>query len=208
MNMITIHIGKALTSLIQDGRKRLHFQHQLNFVRQRLFQEFESFPPNYTIKYHDKLASTHYSFTLEGFGKITYEAEQWDVRKQEEELFERIVFHYERFLRKWYMNAPDLTVEDKLKNQPLVIEYGENWGDLLEDDGFFHQLKTLLTTHSIELEEPPYWESDYVGSDQLVVYVRGKDHYVKSLQEKTSDMLLEKVIQPILRENYLRLKHF
>lgn len=207
MKNLHIKIGKSLTAFMQDGQQKTKCLHALHEVRRQLLLEYGTFPPNFTLNYDEQLDSNAYAFQLEGFGSLVYEAESWDIQTEKDVFFERIIVHYERFLRKWYTNAPDLYIEEKIKEQPLVIEYGQSWIDLVENEEFFLALKTLAHEFSIALEEPPYWESDYVGEDQLMIYVYGKDHFVKAGLEKTKDALLNDVILPVLRANRLRLQH-
>lgn len=208
MENVQIKLGKNLHFLIQSGEKKFHFQNHLSGVRKTLIQEYEMFSPLYTLTCDEEIGAYEYAFILEGFGRLVYEAEMWDVKKESDSLFERMVFHYERFLRKWYTNAPDIAIEDKLKSKPFLVEYGEEWADVIETETFYRALQKKTSNFSIRFEEPPFWESDYVKSNQLVVYVYGKDHFVKPLTEKTMENLLNQVIQPILRENQLRIKHY
>lgn len=207
MTTLTIQLGKELTALIQDGKQKTTFLEQLEQIRRMFLQDTNVFPPSITLQYDEKIGSYEYALTLGGFGRIVYEAEQWDIKKEPHFVFERILFHTERFLRKWEKNAPDLLIEEKLQEQPLVIEYGEEWADVLETEEFFASLQELALEFSISFEEPPYWESDYTRCDQIVVYVYGKDHFVHNTLEKTKDSLLQEAILPILRENRLRIKH-
>lgn len=206
MKNLHIKIGKSLTAFMQDGQQKTKCLHALHEVRRLLLLEYGTFPPNFTLHYDEQLDSNAYAFQLEGFGSLVYEAESWDVQTEKDVFFERIIVHYERFLRKWYTKAPDLYIEEKIKDRPLVLEYGQGWVDIVESEAFFLDLQQLARDYSIELKEPPYWESDYVGEDQLMVYVYGKDHFVKKGLEKTKDALLQDVLLPILRMNRLRIQ--
>ena len=208
MGSVHIKLGKGLRFLFEDQAQKRPFTRQMDEVRKALLQEYEVFPPTYSVSCDETIGRYDYAFDMEGFGHIVYEAEAWDIKKESNPLFERMVFHYERFLRKWYTNAPDIAIEDTLKNKPFIVEYGEEWADVIETETFYQALQKKTSNFSIRFEEPPFWESDYVKSNQLVVYIYGKDHFVKPLTDKTMENLLDQVIQPILQENQLRIDHY
>lgn len=186
--MITINLSEKMKSM---SLKKI--EGRILEIRKQFYREFELMSPSVSFDYSKK--EYQYGFSMDGFGTIIYEIPEWDWFKEDkDEMCEKIIFHFSRFLRKWYVNAPDILIERKLIDKPFVIEYGFANIDNIENESFKNQFDKISNSRGI------FWESDYVAEDEMVIYVFGKDYYIPQFNED-SETLIKEIIKPIYEEN-------
>lgn len=204
---VHIIVSTKLADVLQTTYSKTHYTDLFTQIRQSFLQEFHRFPPIIELSVDESLSPLTYQLTLPGWASATYELGEWDfVKEQQNELHDIFAFQLRRFIRKWYVNCIDIQVESSLKDQAVVIEYGEDLVDPIESEHFYLQLEEAKERLNLPDIDWSFWESEYVAKDEVVVYIYGKDYYPKrpvsfDTEAETQTHLLEQLLVPILTQN-------
>jgi hypothetical protein len=209
---IEMKLGDSLVLPIERKEVEKDVKQKIFQIRKDFLNEFGIIPP--VIKYmaSDEIFDWAFGFDLKGWSNVYHEINHIDYALENKyELHDKVFFYLKRFLRKWYMNCPDMLIEDKMRDLPVVIECGEKLAPLMESPDFQKILQGKCFQMGIFNTKFNIWESDFVSNEEVVMYIYGEDYFFKKevLFKDTFEMydvVLNELILPVLSENREKLR--
>lgn len=203
---VIVQVGELIAYSPKEKMSYETVNESIRSIRKKFLNEFGRMPPAIEYKVCDGISHIGYGFEFEGFANTYHLIDEVDyMLETKEEMHNRIYFYLKRFLRKWYMGCPDMLLEEKLKDQAVVFEYGGGMAEIIETEGFYDKLEKTKEQMGLTNFEWSFWESEYVADKELVVYVYGKDYFVNnefSIDiENTQEVIIRDIVCPILEEN-------
>lgn len=204
---IVLQVGELIAFPTGMKEKMNEVNKRIRDIRKEFLVEFGKMPPAIEYTLSDSVSHIGYGFELEGFANTYHLTDEVDyMLESKDEMHDRIYFYLRRFLRKWYMGCADMLLEEKLKDQAVVFEYGEQLVGIIESEDFLNELQKTKRQMGLSDFEWSFWESDYVADKELVVYVYGKDYFINELipvgeDALSKDIILRDILEPILEEN-------
>jgi len=200
---IVLRVGKRIAPLVTTVFSTLSYELRKEFV-----QEFEEIPPLLICVEDKNLPSLGYQIEMESWGYVYYEMDEWTFRSENQgEIVKKVSFYLQRFLRKWQMNCCDLLIEKKLVQEPFVLEYGEEWVDIIESEEFHYLFNELKTSLKLEKLTPTFWESEYTSKGELIAYVYGHDYFFKQKNIHSPKQVIQEFLTPLLHEQTFYVKN-
>lgn len=208
---IVVSLGEKIFNQMNRGYEVKRWNEEVNEIRKAFLLEYNQVPPTITLKELEATNGLIYGFELKKWARMSHLVDTYTYEMEtREDMLERILFYLKRFIRKWYMSCPDITIERKLNTIPIMIEIGSQFEKIVDSEEFLlkvDSIKSRLDLMHIPLE---FWESDYVGAEEVVIYIYGKDYFLRNGRGRRQENLQIKKIadslEAVLLENLSILK--
>lgn len=208
---IVVSLGEKIYNKINRTYEVKRWNEEVNEIRKAFLLEYKQVPPTITLKKLEGANEFIYGFELKEWAKMSHVVDTYTYEMEtREDMFERLLFYLNRFIRKWYMSCPDITIERRLNNIPTMIEIGSEIEKIVDSEEFFFKINSIKSRLNLTDIPHEFWESDYVGAEEVVIYIHGKDYFLRGgrgkRKEKFQQEKIANSLEAILVENLSILK--